>query len=113
MRNKYFDETTLSSSAITFLPSFNGVSDGASKMIIDSSDDDAGNKTKFQPLSMIQMPALHIVNSPTNIYVVVREAFKFLLLLDSYSSSSADEESSGQDQEQEGGDEDDDLEGDN
>jgi hypothetical protein len=88
MRNKYFDETTLSSSATTFLPSFNGVSDGASKMIIDSSDD-AGNKTKFQPLSMIQMPALHIVNSPTNIYVVVCEAFKFLLLLYSYSSSSS------------------------
>lgn len=48
--------------------------------------------------------------SPTIIYAVVREAFKFLLY--SYSSSSADEESSGKDQEQEGGDEDD-LEGDN
>lgn len=82
-------------------------------MIVDGSYDDAAdNNTKFQPISMIQMPALHIVNSPTKIDAVVREAFKFLLY--SYSSSSADEESSGQDQEQEGGDEDeDDLEGDN
>jgi hypothetical protein len=59
---------------------------------------------------MIQKPTLRIVNSPTTIYAVVREAFKFLLY--SYSSSFADEESSGQDQEQKGGD-DDDLEGDN
>jgi hypothetical protein len=79
-------------------------------MIVDRSDDDAGNKTKFQPLSMIRKPALHIVNSLTNIDAIVREEFKFLLY--SYSSSSADEESSGQDQEQEGGDKDD-LEGDN
>lgn len=80
-------------------------------MIVDGSYDDAAdNNTKFQPISMIQMPALHIVNSPTKIDAVVREAFKFLLY--SYSSSSADEESSGQDQEQEGGDEDN-LEGDN
>jgi hypothetical protein len=80
-------------------------------MIVDRSDDDAGNKTKFQPLSIIRKPALHIVNSLTNIDAIVREEFKFLLLY-SYSSSSADEESSGQDQEQEGGDKDD-LEGDN
>ena len=83
-------------------------------MIVDGSYDDAAdNNTKFQPISMIQMPALHIVNSPTKIDAVVREAFKFLLFY-SYFSSSADEESSGQDQEQEGGEEDeDDLEGDN
>jgi hypothetical protein len=102
------------SSATTFLPTFNRVSNGASKMIVDRSDDDddADNKTKFQPLLMIQKQALYIVNSPININAVVRETFKFLLSFFFYSSSSVDEESSEQDQEQEGEDEDD-PEGDN
>jgi hypothetical protein len=53
------------SSTTTFLPTLNGVSDEASKMIVDRSDDDddADNKTKFQPLLMIQKAALYIVKS--------------------------------------------------